>query len=513
MVSYAQNETNHWYFGTNSGVDFSSGLPIAVLGQAGNTEGTACVSDPTTGALLFYCDGKTVWDATHIPMPNGTGLTGGYSSTMSSLIVPLPGSSTIYYLFTTDEYQNNGTGGFCYNIIDMAANGGLGDVISKNNLLFSPCSEINHAVKHANCFDYWVISSDALGNSYKAYLLTASGLITTPVISSIGHSFLSPGWSTGKFSPNGKKFAMTHGRQETGSENYIQLFDFDILTGTLSNVLELNHWEHWYGLSFSPDNSKLYSAGNTMAAHIYQWDLSSGDNTTIKASKTSIGWNMNFSQLQIGTDHKIYISRQLFKFISVINEPNLTGMACDFVINAIPLIKDCQLGLPPSPENYFNESPVGMDIFEFLDTTIFYGMSSTILMPGTGNISWSPGTFLSCTNCPNPTITPEEDIEYIVSDDLNGYGCPINRRIRIKVEYKPQIPNIFTPNSDGQNETFFINGLPPDSDLQIFNRWGNLLFQSADYKNDWKTEVDGVYYYLLKVRDQEYKGFVQVLTK
>lgn len=54
--------------------------------------------------------------------------------------------------------------------------------------------------------------------------------------------------------------------------------------------------------------------------------------------------------------------------------------------------------------------------------------------------------------------------------------------------------------------------LPPNSKLQIFNRWGNSVYQSNDYQNNWTTEVDGVYYYVLLVHEQEYKGFVQVLT-
>jgi gliding motility-associated-like protein len=443
-------------------------------------------------------------------MPNGTGLMGGVSSTMAGLIVPQPGSSTIFYLFTTDDYQSNGANGFRYNIIDMTANGGMGDVVSKNNLLFAPCAEINHAVKHANCMDYWIIGADAIGSNYYAFLLTSSGLITTPVVSSLGFTFSEPGWGTGKFSPDGHKFAMAHG--DFGGDDVLQLFDFNDLTGQLSNCLRLSTEESWYGISFSPDNLLLYATGaNYATSKIFQWNLSSGVNATILSSKTFIADNGSPTQMQMASDGRIYVSNYDQFSIGVITNPNIPGTGCNFIASAIPLINKSLMGLPAFPESYFNLSPTGTTVYTGYDTTIVYGMSATLNSYGVGNITWSPGTFLSCSNCSSPVITPTEDIEYIIEDDYNGYGCPIHKRIRVKVEYKPEIPNVFTPNGDGQNETFRINNLPPGSEIEIYNRWGELLSHNTNYQNDWKTDVDGVYFYTLLVHNQEYKGFVQVL--
>ncbi len=508
--SIAQNESNFWFFGQNAGAEFSSGSPVAISsGQTVNQEGTSAASDPVTGALLFYSDGKTIWDANHIIMPNGAGLAGGYSSTMAALIVPQPGSNTLFYIFTTDEYQNFGANGFNYSIVDMTANGGTGDVISKNNLLFAPCAEVNHAVKHANCFDYWIIAQDALGNNYKTYLLTSSGLSTTPIISPTGLPITETGWGTGKFSPNGKKFARAHGTIAAGENNFLQLFDFDILTGKLSNPITLNKFTKWYGLSFSPDNSKLYAGGYT--SYAYQWDLTSENATNILGSQTSIGFCSVFPQFQIGKDNMIYLSEDSSPYLGRISNPNALGTACNYSRYAISLSANSYYGLPSFPENYFNQSPTGTTIFEGYDTTIVWGTSATLNSNGIGNISWSPSTFLSCSYCPNPIVTPTETTEYIISDDNNGYGCPILKRIRVNVEYKPEIPNVFTTNDDGINDFFFIKNLPPQSKLQIYNRWGNILLETNDYQNNWKIDVDGVYYYVLLVHEKEYKGFIQVL--
>ncbi|OFY92348.1 MAG: hypothetical protein A3K10_17485 [Bacteroidetes bacterium RIFCSPLOWO2_12_FULL_31_6] len=511
IFSKAQNETNFWFFGNNAGLDFSSGSPIAISGgQVNNEEGSSAASDPITGALLFYSDGKKVWDASHTPMPNGTGLLGGFSSTMAALIVPKPGSNTLFYLFTTDQYQSAGANGFRYNIVDMSANGGMGDVISKNNLLFAPCAEINHAVKHANCVDYWIISQDAIGNNYNVYLLDSSGLSTTPVVSSIGFSSTEAGWGTGKFSPNGKKFAMAHG--DWNYDNILQLFDFNLLTGKLSNALTLSTEETWYGISFSPDNSKLYAGGaNYAATKIFQWDLSSEINSTILSSKIFIADNLVFTQFLIGKDSKIYVSKYMQSSLGVITNPNISGTACNYISSVIPLSSPVRYGLPAFPENYFNQSPPGTTIFEGYDTTIAWGASAMLFSNGTGNITWSPSTYLSCSYCPNPISTPTETTEYIYSDDNNGYGCPILKRITVNVEYKPEIPNVFTANDDGVNDFFFIKNLPPQSKLQIYNRWGNLMLDTDDYQNNWKIDVDGVYYYVLLVHDKGYRGFVQVI--
>ena len=63
------------------------------------------------------------------------------------------------------------------------------------------------------------------------------------------------------------------------------------------------------------------------------------------------------------------------------------------------------------------------------------------------------------------------------------------------------VPNIFTPNGDGQNDNFVIYNLDkyPNSQLFIYNRWGQKIYKSDDYLNNWDGEnySDGTYYYIL----------------
>ncbi len=78
------------------------------------------------------------------------------------------------------------------------------------------------------------------------------------------------------------------------------------------------------------------------------------------------------------------------------------------------------------------------------------------------------------------------------------------------------IPNVFTPNGDDKNDTFEIFGILnfPKSTLQVYNRWGNLVYENANYTNKWSgDDLDaGVYFYTLTRSDgKTYEGYVHIL--
>src|SRR6218665_366331 len=141
QLLFSQGEANIWYFGAHAGLDFNSGSPVALPGSAIlTTEGCATISN-SAGNLLFYTDGIKVWNRLQAVMPNGTGLTGDPSSTQSGIIVPKPGSSTVYYVFTVDDI--GGPNGLRYSEVDMSLAGGLGDVVAatKNKAPVTPLAE------------------------------------------------------------------------------------------------------------------------------------------------------------------------------------------------------------------------------------------------------------------------------------------------------------------------------------------------------------------------------------
>lgn len=78
------------------------------------------------------------------------------------------------------------------------------------------------------------------------------------------------------------------------------------------------------------------------------------------------------------------------------------------------------------------------------------------------------------------------------------------------------IYNILTPNSDTKNDFFLIKNIHqyPGNELQLFNRWGQEIYKTTNYKNDWsgKDIPSGIYFYLLKLSDgRKYKGWFEIV--
>ena len=162
--SFAQKEANVWHFGEHAIVNFNDTSPKAFLFGSGlNTrEGCATICDKTTGALLFYTDGTTVWDTTD-QMLNGDALKGHFSSTQSAVIVPQPGNDSIYFIFTVDYRGSNN--GLNYSEVNMKLNNGLGAVTSNKNIaLLDSSTEKITAIYHqkAAIYGLWHMNGEQM---------------------------------------------------------------------------------------------------------------------------------------------------------------------------------------------------------------------------------------------------------------------------------------------------------------------------------------------------------------
>jgi gliding motility-associated-like protein len=95
-----------------------------------------------------------------------------------------------------------------------------------------------------------------------------------------------------------------------------------------------------------------------------------------------------------------------------------------------------------------------------------------------------------------------------------GNGC--SQKIPVTaVDVKEQrpVPNIITPNDDGLNDTFSLSLTCLPVDLKLFNRYGKIVFEKADYRNTWKGEhlANGTYYYLITTsKGMAWKGWVEI---
>ncbi len=148
--------------------------------------------------------------------------------------------------------------------------------------------------------------------------------------------------------------------------------------------------------------------------------------------------------------------------------------------------------------------------------------STTQLLGSTSATSyqWTPSYNISDTLSLSPFVNPEETTTYTISATQNG--CTQYDYITISIEDPLVIPTTFSPNEDGVNDTWEIGGVEeyPNCFVQIFNRWGQEIFQSTGYtdKKAWdgtineKDAAEGVYFYIVKLRDNEKKEFKGSIT-
>ena len=382
LNTFSQKEANFWYFGENAGLDFSTNPPTALTdGKINTLEGCSTFSDKE-GNLLFYSDGITVYDKNHEVMKYTDGslandLKGDPSSTQSGMIIPKPESTSIYYLFTVDDGPSNvgniTEDGKGLNVYTIDLSNGIGEITEGPTDLsdgkFNDWEEKVAAVKGQDCSTYWVVS--VVNNQFYSYFIDASGLQTTPVISSVTTSSQRRGYL--KLSPDGTKLAIAN--QSDDGQNSAILYDFNNQTGEVTNnetfvINGINDGEA-YGIEFSIDSKKLYistvsSFRGTLfrpavTYKLFQFDLTE---TNIPNSKAiihqQIGGSAEYPEggfrgaLQLGPDGKIYatIPEAYFNgfapFLDVIENPTANAADIIFKKNAIDLKgKFSTQGLPP----------------------------------------------------------------------------------------------------------------------------------------------------------------------
>jgi gliding motility-associated-like protein len=115
------------------------------------------------------------------------------------------------------------------------------------------------------------------------------------------------------------------------------------------------------------------------------------------------------------------------------------------------------------------------------------------------SVQWTPSTGLSCDTCLNLEASPLVSTEYFVAVTTD-HGCRDDGALRLLVDRRVDvyIPNVFTPNGDGENDIFTIfadqKGVRKINSLQVYSRWGELLWERFDFDpNDLSFGWDGTY--------------------
>ena len=462
--AFSQKQNNIWCFGDSAGIDFNNLLNPVTFSNTLDSRGSCVSIADTNGNLLFYANtraglpGKTtlIYNKNHQLIQNGDSIYGsGWYNEL--LILPFPGSSIIYYLFSLGVTSSHG---LFYSIIDISFNGGLGKVVQKNvELQTYDAWDAMAAISHANGRDWWLITKDynnSFGNKiFHVNLITPYGIKDS--VQSIGANEYG-GLGNMSFSKNGDKFLFT------SYNGLIEVMDFDRCAGILSNsvVIENNTGDpNYWGSAFSQNGNVLYVSRSDTTSYLYQYDLSASNIPASKLTLSTISHpRIAGGALRLAPDNKIYwtcawTNGITFNYpyqdtmyhtenmnLSVINDPDVVGMGCNFSLYNFNLGgKRTYWGLPNNPDYSLGS----------ISGSACDSITNNIQEITSYKISISPNPFIDYIS-----VQSEFIINKIIIEDLNGKIITSEKinATQFKINVKDVASGIyFIKCINGENET------------------------------------------------------------
>lgn len=179
-----------------------------------------------------------------------------------------------------------------------------------------------------------------------------------------------------------------------------------------------------------------------------------------------------------------------------------------------------------------NFTVIGKDLNGCLDTTsasvlvgeipevsvstepVCVGDNATLTASGAVSYLWSTGSSV------NPLLINALGPQEVTVTGYSALGCSQSETISLSVlECYLNIPNIITPNGDGRNDFFVVNGINvfQENEVLIYNRWGKIVYKADNYRNDWDGggNADGTYFYVITAKSLnsklEYHGTLTIM--
>lgn len=443
FVVFAQKEANVWHFGNGQGFDFNSGQAVQITGAMYTNEGCTAYCD-SLGNLLFYSNGGgrvpaagqntgMIWNANHEVMYDMQGVEGGgFSAAQSSVIIPAPGETDVYYLFTMEEIEHyvdatpevlaaepNGRG-FRYYKIDMSLNNGLGGVVEADVEIYDYSFEGLCAIRHPNEEDYWIlINQDTTGIG--VYQVNSSGVEFVSV-----YETEQPPFGQIKSAPT-SPFGVVPCFEKVFASGV--LYDFDRTTGELSNPDALPGFGS-EAVEFSSNGAYLYATltnPGMASQQLVRYNLAAACELQVPVSETQevLEENITAYYMQLAPDQKIYYTYfdQNFEVslgtINCVNSenPSITtgaytfGAVSDFVFAA----------LPNFPSWIFYESYV--DNVEFGPDTVYLCAGDSLVLDAGFGDYWEWGG--DCFSGP-PETWPDNATRYFTVTQPGTYSACVN---------------------------------------------------------------------------------------
>lgn len=456
QIFYAQNETNNWYFGGYSGLNFNNGqMSIQYDSSMTTPAGCSSISDKD-GNLMFYTNGETVWNKNHEIMENGDGLNAEITNNQSSIIIPDPIDDNIYFILTTRISE--GDGGIFYSKAEFSSENPLGVITDKNIVLTTSSTERitavyspeTNSVKAVGLGKINGFSDETTYNTLYVLNIGTYGTFTTSNVSLVNTIFLDETYSSTlgviKFSPNGEVLAIGDVVELISKVN---IYNFDILS---NSVIYQESFNAGYiltpipveGLEFSPDSEIIYFSGNygsTAYLHKYIINTSAAFNEKILIATSQ---NQKFGALQLASNSKIYMASytddapHYFDKLSVINTPeNIDDIGLQ--INSITFAGSYSTkGLPNFVTSYFKNRIIAKDdcFYNAIDFSLdAYATIDSVL--------WEFGDGTTSTSL-NPTHQYSQSGTYTVRAVISVNNTDIELFKKIQAFPVAQIENNYT---------------------------------------------------------------------
>jgi gliding motility-associated-like protein len=254
-------------------------------------------------------------------------------------------------------------------------------------------------------------------------------------------------------------------------------------------------------VSFTPDTAvncsplKVTFSNTTSTALSCNWDFGDGDSSN-----------------SCSPDHTYTLAGIYSVKLTIMDSNGCSGS----------LIKDSIISVLQAPTAVFNMNPQPTTI---INPTISFTSQSIQAI----RWNWSFGdTPQSTSNLENPQFTYPDSGHYqvqLIVTSVDGCSDTITHTVIVKEDFVIYIPNAFTPNDDGINDVFLPSGTGISSNnynLQIFDRWGELVFKSTSLNIGWNGKIknvitpENVYVYKLYVEDvlnkrHEFSGNITLL--
>ena len=347
---FSQNETNYWYFGQNAGINFSNGEENVLTNSSMTTPaGCSSISD-NNGDLLFYTNGRTIWNKNHQIMINGDNLYGDIVGVQTSIIIPKPNDESTFFVIVTREFNVGSPEtmpkGVFYSEVTFTSNEPLGIVTIKNERIADTATARLAATYHYETNSYRLIcltESDTppFGQIYDPYpvfrvfQITENGINLNPILWQINEALVSFGGM--KVSPDSQYIVVVDNALQ---KIYFYKFNNDTITFelhlNLGAVPEFGLFFNPYTIEFSQNSKMFYYAGDD---YIVQLPFTTiGD---ISPLENYIIDEQNVSSIQLARNGKIYITKgdidNPSNTVSVIHKPEKYAQDCNFQSDAIEL--------------------------------------------------------------------------------------------------------------------------------------------------------------------------------